>query len=110
MREVFNPRNGFLLSCCAFSRNCFAYQPEKSLHHHRNHFVCAKGYHNEGDGVCRRNSAWWKHARPVQWDPSYMPSPRGDVVIGSVGGVGQTIASDPFVTLLAGVSLALRNR
>jgi hypothetical protein len=37
-------------------------------------------------------------------------SPRGDVVIGSVGGVGQTIASDPFVTLLAGVSLALRNR
>ena len=39
-----------------------------------------------------------------------MPSPRGDVVIGSVGGVGQTIASDPFVTLLAGVSLALRNR
>ncbi|MDB4659832.1 hypothetical protein OAE57_02040 [Synechococcus sp. AH-551-C10] len=37
-------------------------------------------------------------------------SPRGDVVIGSVGGVGQTIASDPFITLLAGVSLALRNR
>ena len=40
-------------------------------------------------------------------------SPHGDVVIGSVGsvgGVGQTIASDPFITLLAGVSLALRNR
>ena len=31
-------------------------------------------------------------------------------VIGNDGGVGQTIASDPFVTLFAGVSLALRNR
>ena len=100
----------FCLAAALFLATALHANQKNHSHYHRNHFVCAKGYHDEGDGVCRRNSAWWKHARPVQWDPSYMPSPRGDVVIGSVGGVGQTIASDPFVTLLAGVSLALRNR
>ena len=82
----------FCLAAAPFLAPALHAKQKNHAHHHRNHFVCAKGYHYEGDGVCRKNGDWWKHARPGQWGPAYMPSPRGDVVIDRPNGSGVNIS------------------
>ena len=41
--------------------------------HHRDHFVCAIGYHYAGQGRCVRNGPWWTGRRPINWGPHYEP-------------------------------------
>ena len=46
----------------------------------RDHQVCAIGYHYAGEGVCRRNGAWWTGPRPIEWGHEYRPGdPKGSL-------------------------------
>ena len=92
MHEVFNPRNGFCLTATPFLAPALHANQKDHSHHHRNHVVYAKGYHYEGDGVCRRNGAWWKQERPVAWGPHTGLPPRSDVVIDRPNGSGINIS------------------
>jgi len=46
---------------------------QKNHKHKHNHYVCAIGYHYEGNGRCVRNGKWWTGRRPVEWGPYYEP-------------------------------------